>query len=915
MSWPPSEWDQYIGGFGAPGMTPHAPPVAPADEWNDGAGPAANAEIAAADLAAVRSQMQQTADKTLGPTGGRAFADGIAQEQLNAISGEPVASQARHWDPKYGWINDSDVASIDRDAVPRAVEDLVTNVAGKEAGRAVRDANLDRQYPRIDYLKSNEQYPKIDYLKSEKPLLASAPRDRAYIAQATGPTGTIDQIGESVDGGGGSSLPLGDMSTLSRDLAASEPAGIEMPDDYVGTPTIGRPTRITEMPDDFVGQVDHEMPDDYVGNGSTRIIEIPSAPFSSPAGLEPVDPYGPGYVSSPSGLLTPPILGQPDAISGGATAAQSLAEQQAAKTKGPVSGQTAGRPGPMPDEYLDGDELGVRMSGRSPEEQALFRNKVEQAKKDHAAIRQMEEIGKNRRAMEDNLRVRSEAAKVASARRAENDAEAKRIADQNPTDSIPAYRKIAGVLAAFVGGFAANKTGRNMGLEVVEQIAQEAAQQQAQRLSVLAKKRQGIGEDMAGADDAYRAAEQARLATYDLAITGLQAELQKYDQRGTTAVSVMNDIAQIRAERGKIAAANEQQDFKNTLDFVKHKLEEDKLAIEAGKADAEIAYKNAQTAKLGAGGTGAGKLSSTGYFDPTSSKWIPFPEGIKLGVPERGKIRDVGVHYVKYRAGLQQLKSLVDEVKQSTLKGRVSDGWRSTKEHQYNSIATMMAYQQAKMADPTSVVRAEELAAFRKVLPMPSSIFGHEYEAADGVYKALTDAADSNYAAEIRGYGLDPNEVIGSVHGKERDPQGPPSSLELEKSIAPDYVPGHVFDVGPESDVVSGMDSYIRNFADNRVGGTTDQLRSELGALVDKNRSSLKKAESDLAKAQKGKDKNAAAKALEVRNRWRTIVTDHEARLKTLDVDQKRAKDKAQTKRDQAAAAAAAAAQRSALRR
>jgi hypothetical protein len=377
----------------------------------------------------------------------------------------------------------------------------------------------------------------------------------------------------------------------------------------------------------------------------------------------------------------------------------------------------------------------------------------------------------------------------------------------------------------------------------------------------------------------------------------------------------MDDIAQIRAKRGELAAANEQQDFKNSLDVAKHGLEESKLVIEAGKADAEIAYKNAQTAKLGAGGTGAGKLSSTGYFDPTSSKWIPFPEGIKLGVPERGKIRDVGVHYVKYRAGLQQLKALVDEVKQSTIKGRVSDGWRSTKEHQYNSIATMMAYQQAKMADPTSVVRAEELAAFRKVLPMPSSIFGHEYEAADGVYKALTDAADSNYAAEIRGYGLDPNEVIGSVHGKERDPQGPPNSLELEKSIAPDYVPGHVFDVGPESDVVSGMDSYIRNFADNRVDGTTEQLRSELGALVDKNRSSLKKAESDLAKAQKGKDKDAAAKALEVRNRWRTIVTDHEARLKTLDVDQKRAKDEAQTKRDQAAAAAAAAAQRSALRR
>jgi hypothetical protein len=189
---------------------------------------------------------------------------------------------------------------------------------------------------------------------------------------------------------------------------------------------------------------------------------------------------------------------------------------------------------------------------------------------------------------------------------------------------------------------------------------------------------------------------------------------------------------------------------------------------------------------------------------------------------------------------------------------------------------------------------------------MPSSIFGSEYGAANGVYKALTDVADSNYATEIRSYGLDPAGVIGEVHGQERDPQGPPTSLSLASSVAPDFVPGHTFSIGPDSDVVSGFDSYIRNFVDNRVDGTNDQLRSELGTLVDKNRASLQKAETALAAAQKGKDKQAAAKALEVRNRWRTIVTDQGERLRTLDVDAERAKSKAMSSEGAAAAALAA---------
>jgi hypothetical protein len=781
-------------------------------------------------------RVQDAADAALGPEGGAAFWKGTDREAFNRSEGLPP-----------------EAATHDYEQALRKVQNAGTKTLG-DAGSSFNNGVLQGKYA------------------------ANPIGDRAYIAQSTGPIGTIGTMGQG-PAGAGSGFPLGDVGNLSDDLAAATPADIDMPDDFVGKVD-------TEMPDDFVGKVTLGQPrpiadsDDF-GNGPTQTINIPSPPFSSPAGLDPIDPYGPGYVSAqPSGLLTPPLLGQAADAIGRAANAVAGAPAKAAEAA------DSRKPLPMPDDYLDGDELGVRMAGKSPEEQALFRDKIERAKQDHAAIRQMEELEKNRRAMEDNLKARNEAARVAQYKRVQNDMEAKTIADQNPMDSIPAYRKVAGVISAFLTGL----TGSKAGIEVVQSIANEAAQQQQQRLAVLAQKRRGIGEEMEGAEDTYRAAEGARLATYDMAIKGLEAELQKYDPRGSTAVKVMDDIAQIRAGREARQEKQLRQDFEDDLKIAEYDLK--KRAQD--REDAKLLREEQRKAAANLGAKKPDSMSSSGYFDPTSSKWIPFPDGIKLGIPERKNIRDVGVHYVKYRAGLQQLKALVDEVKQETVKGRVSDGWKSAKEREYNSIATMMAYQQAKMADPTSVVRAEELTAFRKVLPAPSSIFGSEYEAADDVYKALTDAADSNYAAEIRGYGLDPNEVIGSVHGKEREPQGPANSLEIEKSVAPDYVPGHVFDIGPSSDVVKGFDSYVRNFADKRIDGTEEQLRAELGSMVDKNRASLRKAEADLAKAQQGKDKAAAEKAQAVKQRWQTIVTDMEAKLKTLDLDAERKKSAAQ---------------------
>lgn len=350
--------------------------------------------------------------------------------------------------------------------------------------------------------------------------------------------------------------------------------------------------------------------DDYIASAGPppELAPQPIAPIAAaPPPTPPIEaaapppeqslaqPSAPATDGAPhDALMTPPILGheppvqvpglgEVDAISGGMPAKPSdfvsvAGVDKPAPTLDELQQQGDQRVAnaPLPSlkeqaEQQTGEDLGLELSKRTPEEQAMFLAKLERSRDNFAATRALEESEKTRRAAEDNARIRGESIKASQAKAAELDAEARRIADTDPSSTIPGYKKLFGVLAAFVGGFAANKTGRNMGLEVVDQIANEAAQQQAQKLGVIAKQRAGVGEQIATAEDTYRISEAVRLATYDTAIKGLQAEVQLYDPRGTTAARVLGTLQQLQMKRAEIAT--------------KYQLEQQKRIEEAAKIE------------------------------------------------------------------------------------------------------------------------------------------------------------------------------------------------------------------------------------------------------------------------------------------------------------------------------------------
>jgi hypothetical protein len=189
-SWVPPEWmvppDQ---------VRPHAPEMAPSDEWNDGAGPAANAEIAAAELAKIRAQMQGTADKTLGPIGGLAFGDGMAQEQLDALNGPSP---------------ERDLKQLER---VRANMRTAGSALGRDGAMAFSDGMSQELMNSI----------------------AGAPKGRAYIAQAVGPVGTIGQIGEELPFGAiDTPLSQQDAQQIEIDPQLATPPDLDFEGDFVG---------------------------------------------------------------------------------------------------------------------------------------------------------------------------------------------------------------------------------------------------------------------------------------------------------------------------------------------------------------------------------------------------------------------------------------------------------------------------------------------------------------------------------------------------------------------------------------------------------------------------------------------------------------------------------------------------------
>lgn len=389
------------------------------------------------------------------------------------------------------------------------------------------------------------------------------------------------------------------------------------------------------------------VPPEWNAPADPMQLAVPGAPVAEevPQGVAPpplsAEENAQIEIDAPpgSGVMTPPLLGEVDAVSGGQPAGVAELTNVVGvdkPTQAPPTIEELQQPSdaPLPslreaEDQQDAGEIAKQMSGKSAEEQAEFLANIEQTRNNFAAQRAREESDKVVRQTEELGMIRDEAIKKTQARRAALEVEAKQIADTDPASTIPGYKKVLGVISAFIGGFAANNGGRNVGLDVIESLAQEAAQQQQTKLGLVQKQIAGTGDDAATADASYQRGQAALLATYDVAMKTIQHEVQQFDPKGTQAANLLRMYQEIGGRRAEAAAKQEQQIFKNELDAGELALKTRKQGLDEAKY---LSDEQARAAKaMGAGAAKPVKFDDVPRsLDELRGMGVAIPANVKL---------------------------------------------------------------------------------------------------------------------------------------------------------------------------------------------------------------------------------------------------------------------------------------------
>lgn len=248
---------------------------------------------------------------------------------------------------------------------------------------------------------------------------------------------------------------------------------------------------------------------------------------------------------------------------------------------------------------------------QDPEQYAMLRAQHElAAQHEEAAARSKAAVADAQNA-EEHARIFSEGRKRATDAMAAVESDARLLDDEkiDPWADISTPRRIASVVGAIIGGLVqARSGGTNQGLAAVEHMIDQNIELQKVN---LANKRAGISErrnaasrmyDQSG--DEFRATEAIRVASWDSAIKGIEAQALNYDPNGTAAyklADIVNAAREKRAEAIASMGAAERKAFeeneKRKLEFVK--LQQEQLKIQ------EAARHNKAAEKVDASRAGA----------------------------------------------------------------------------------------------------------------------------------------------------------------------------------------------------------------------------------------------------------------------------------------------------------------------
>lgn len=174
---------------------------------------------------------------------------------------------------------------------------------------------------------------------------------------------------------------------------------------------------------------------------------------------------------------------------------------------------------------------------------------------------------------QQNLAMRDKAIRDAQAKSAQLDADAQRIANTkiDPTGGMSVPQRLAGLVAAVVGGLYQGRTGsaRNPGLDALNDVINRNIETQkadlASQREGLQQRRGALAEEYARTGDLYQAAEVTRLAALKHADELLATQQQDYAPEGTRGLQIAQMRAGVQAQQAQAMQAYQQKQFDDSI--------------------------------------------------------------------------------------------------------------------------------------------------------------------------------------------------------------------------------------------------------------------------------------------------------------------------------------------------------------
>jgi len=536
----------------------------------------------------------------------------------------------------------------------------------------------------------------------------------------------------------------------------------------------------------------------------TQLDAATAAGFGPPAPAPPLPmPFG---AAGPAPLPAPgpPVLGPQPATVGDLVGpltfdAPPLVGNAAAAAADPLATRQ-GIAGPEP--ILSDEEAGRAIANMAPEQQIAVKAKLDAARANDFATKLHDESVANLARAKQNEDAAKAGYAHAQQKAAELEHDTKALAAQQISDGWsdrPAYQKVAGFVAAIVGGLVSGRTGRpNAGMAMVQKVIDDSVEQQkanlANRRALLGQRQNAVGEMFSRTGDLYRAAETSRAAMWEATIQDLQAQQQMYDPHGTNALTIAGMINDARARQAAGMTAYVDKQEKYGVERYKLVQKDREIAETERAARAKEAEAAAKLAAKGAGG-GAGVARVTGEapkytvdtgftnpFDPSQPVLGTRPIGGKHegGEKEFKTVSEqlgIYAHVQDYWQKLAAVGAKIDYHK-----GLGEQAWgklKNTDAAEYDSAKeALVVYLTKELGDKLT---QGQLEAQAHRIPERSVVF-ESREPGKQIADAQADA-DRDFARDMTLVGIDPTPIIKSAQQR-RAVSTPSAAQDLEAAQA-----------------------------------------------------------------------------------------------------------------------------------